>query len=113
VLKHALPKNGLLSVATLTAEFQTDSGSNVSTITVCWELHEMGFHQWRLLRGGQLIIMAGTEQMEWHSTHGNHVLIRWLRRGWLTFYMLLTNSFFTTYFLTYFVCNVSATVSYD
>ena len=30
-------------------------------------------HQWRLLRGEQLIIMAGTEQMEWHQTPGNHV----------------------------------------
>uniref|UniRef100_A0A8C8ING2 Phosphorylase b kinase regulatory subunit n=1 Tax=Oncorhynchus tshawytscha TaxID=74940 RepID=A0A8C8ING2_ONCTS len=27
---------------------------------------------WRVLRGGWLIIMAKTEQMEWHQTHGNH-----------------------------------------
>ena len=33
-----------LSVATLTTEFQTASESNVSTRTVCRELHEMGFH---------------------------------------------------------------------
>ena len=26
-----------------------------------------------LLRGGRLIIMSGTEQMEWHQTHGNHI----------------------------------------
>ena len=25
--------------------------------------------QWRLLRGGRLIIMAGTESMEWNKTH--------------------------------------------
>jgi hypothetical protein len=25
--------------------------------------------QWRLLRGGWFIIMAGMEQMEWHETH--------------------------------------------
>ena len=31
-------------VATLTTKFQTASGSNVITRTVCWELHEMGFH---------------------------------------------------------------------
>jgi hypothetical protein len=31
-----------------------------------------GSDQWRLLRGGRLIIMAGTAQMEWHQTHGNH-----------------------------------------
>ena len=30
--------------------------------------------QWRLLRGGRLIIMPGLEQMEWHQTHGNYVL---------------------------------------
>ena len=29
--------------------------------------------QWRLLRGGQLIIMSGMALMEWHQTHGNHV----------------------------------------
>ena len=29
--------------------------------------------QWRLLRGERLIILAGTERMEWHQTHGNHV----------------------------------------
>ena len=27
----------------------------------------------RLLRGGRLIIMARTKQMEWHQTHRNHV----------------------------------------
>jgi hypothetical protein len=27
----------------------------------------------RLLRGERLIIMAGTAQMEWHQTPGNHV----------------------------------------
>jgi hypothetical protein len=37
-------KNPLSSFATLTTEFQTTSGSNVSTITVCWEHHEMSFH---------------------------------------------------------------------
>ena len=30
-------------------------------------------HQCRLLRGEQLIIMAGTEQMEWQQTPENHV----------------------------------------
>ena len=37
-------KNRLSSVSTLTTEFQTGSGSNVSTRTVRWELQEMGFH---------------------------------------------------------------------
>ena len=43
VLKHVAQKNRLL-VATLTTEFQTDFGNNVSTSTVRRELHEMGFH---------------------------------------------------------------------
>jgi hypothetical protein len=44
VLKRIAHKNHLSSVATLTTELQNASGSNVSTITVRWELHEMGFH---------------------------------------------------------------------
>jgi hypothetical protein len=44
VLKLLTHKNGLSSVASLTTEYQTASGSNISTITVCPELHEMGFH---------------------------------------------------------------------
>ena len=34
----------LTRIATLTTEFQTASGSNVSTRTVSWGLHEKGFH---------------------------------------------------------------------
>jgi hypothetical protein len=33
----------------------------------------LGRCQRRLLRGGQHVIMAGTEQMKCHQTHGNHV----------------------------------------
>uniref|UniRef100_UPI00358F9E42 uncharacterized protein isoform X2 n=1 Tax=Myxine glutinosa TaxID=7769 RepID=UPI00358F9E42 len=44
VLKRVSRKNRLSTVATLTTEFQTASGSNVSTKTVRRELHEMGFH---------------------------------------------------------------------
>ena len=44
VLKCAARKNRLSSVAKLTTEFQTASGSNVSTRTVCGKRHEMGFH---------------------------------------------------------------------
>jgi hypothetical protein len=29
--------------------------------------------QWKLLRGRRLVILAATEQKEWHQTHGNHV----------------------------------------
>ena len=44
MLKRLALKNLLSSIATLTTEFQTASGSDVSTITVRRELHEMGFH---------------------------------------------------------------------
>ena len=44
VLKLIVGRNRLFSVATLTTEYQTASGRNVSTRTVHWELHETGFH---------------------------------------------------------------------
>ena len=44
VLKRITRKNHLSSVATLTTEIQTASGSNVSTRTVLRVLNEMGFH---------------------------------------------------------------------
>jgi transposase len=44
VLKRVACKNRLSSIATLTTEFQTASGNNVSTRTVRRELHEMCFH---------------------------------------------------------------------
>ena len=60
VMKSVTRKNHLSSVATLTTEFQTASGSNVSTITVRLELHEMGFHgcfSW--FRPGPLVPVKG------------------------------------------------------
>jgi transposase len=44
VLKCVACKKRLSSVAILTTAFQTASGSNVSTITVRWELQEMGLY---------------------------------------------------------------------
>uniref|UniRef100_A0A674CR33 Protein N-terminal glutamine amidohydrolase n=1 Tax=Salmo trutta TaxID=8032 RepID=A0A674CR33_SALTR len=41
LMKH---KNCLSSIVTLTTEFQTASGSNVSTITVRHDLHKIVFH---------------------------------------------------------------------
>ena len=43
-LKHVECKNRLSSIRTLTIEFQTAPGSNVSIITVLRELNEIGFH---------------------------------------------------------------------
>ena len=49
MLKCVAHKNRLSLVATLTTEFQTASGSNVSTITVRWELYYMGHRRhWTL-----------------------------------------------------------------
>ena len=44
MLKRVAWKNHLASVATLTTEFQTASGSNVGENTIRRELHGMGFH---------------------------------------------------------------------
>ena len=44
MLKRVAFKNRLSSVATPNTTLQTASGSSVSTRTVRWELHEMGFH---------------------------------------------------------------------
>ena len=44
VLKHVTRKKHLSSGVTLTTEFQTASGSNVSTRTVHQHCHKMGFH---------------------------------------------------------------------
>ncbi|XP_076324347.1 uncharacterized protein LOC143232607 [Tachypleus tridentatus] len=44
VLKRVARKNRLPTIATLTTEFQTASGNNVSIRIILQELHEMGFH---------------------------------------------------------------------
>lgn len=46
VLKHVLRKHRLSSIASFTTEFQTASGSSISTQTAHRELHEMSFHGW-------------------------------------------------------------------
>jgi hypothetical protein len=43
-MKCVVRKNPLTSVETLTTEFYTASGCNVSTRTVRLELHKIGFH---------------------------------------------------------------------
>jgi hypothetical protein len=43
MLKRVVYINHLSSAATLTTELQTAPGLNVSTITISWELLEMGF----------------------------------------------------------------------
>ena len=64
VLKHVARKNRLSSVATLTAEFQTASGSNVSTRTVHLEFHEMGFHGQAATHKAKIIMHNAKRMLE-------------------------------------------------
>ena len=65
VMKCVEHKNHLSSVATLTAEFQTASGSNVSTITVCQELHEMGFYGRAAAHKPKITMCNAKLRLEW------------------------------------------------
>ncbi|WP_423784273.1 hypothetical protein, partial [Francisella tularensis] len=58
-------KNRLSSVATLTVEFQTSSRSNISTRTVCRELHEMGFHGRADTHKPKLTLCNAKCRLEW------------------------------------------------
>ena len=58
-------KNSLSSVKTLTAEFQTASGSNVSTRTVRRELHEMGFHGRAAAYKPKITMRDAKHRLEW------------------------------------------------
>jgi transposase len=57
-------ENHLFSVATLTTEFQTDSGSNVSTTTVHRELHEMSFHGRAATHTAKITLHNAKRQLE-------------------------------------------------
>ena len=67
----------LLSNKTVTQTIWFNSGLSTATVLCyCWLWKSQC--QWRLLRGGRLIITAGTERMECHQTpgnHGNHVIV--------------------------------------
>ena len=69
VLKDMAWKNRLLPVATLTTEFQTDSGSNVSTSTVCRELHKMGFHGQAVTHKPKIPKCNAKRRLEWCKAH--------------------------------------------
>ena len=70
-------KNRLSSVATLTTEFQTAPGSNFSTITVCWELHEMGFHGQAAAHKPKINIRSAKHQLEWCKACRHWSLDKW------------------------------------
>jgi hypothetical protein len=53
------------SVAILTTEFQTASGSNVSTIIVSRELYEIGFHGGAAAHKPKITLRNAKHRLEW------------------------------------------------
>ena len=75
VLKRVARKNRLSSVATLTTEIQTASGSNVSTITVRRGLHELGFYGRAAAHRPMYTMHNAKRRLEWckarHQLYSN------------------------------------------
>ena len=82
VLKHVAWKIRLLSVATLTTEFQFDSGSNVNTSTVRRELHEMGFHGRAAAYKPKITMCNAKRRLEWCKVHRHWTLEQWKHVLW-------------------------------
>jgi hypothetical protein len=72
----------LSSVATLTIEFQNDSGNNFSTITGHCELHEMGFHVRAAAYKPKITMPNVKRQLEWCKAHHHWTLEQWKRALW-------------------------------
>jgi hypothetical protein len=51
-----------------TTEFQTDSGSNISTIAVRREIGEMGFHGRAASHKPKITMHKAKRRLEWHKT---------------------------------------------
>jgi hypothetical protein len=77
VMKPISRTNRQSSVATLRPEFQTSSGSNVSTITVCQELHEMGFHGRAATHKPMITKCYAKRRLEWCNARHHWTLERW------------------------------------
>ena len=69
-------KNGLSSIATLTPDLLTASGSNVSTITVCRELQEMGFHGRAAAHKPKINMRNAKRWLEWCKAHRYWTLVQ-------------------------------------
>jgi hypothetical protein len=69
VLKLITLKNCLSLVATRPTDFQTASGSNVSTITVRQELNEMGFHGRAAAHKPKIPMRNAKCRLEWCKAH--------------------------------------------
>ena len=78
-------RNCLSSVATLTTEFQTASGSNISQITVSRELHEMGFHGRAAAHKPKITMRNAKRLPEWCKARRHwtleHLAVRWTNLG--------------------------------
>ena len=66
-----------IAVATLTTKFQTASGSNVSTTTVCRALHEMGFHGRAAADKPKITMHNAKRRLEWCKAHRHWTLEQW------------------------------------
>jgi hypothetical protein len=77
VLKCIARKNNLSSFATLTTEFQTAPGSNVSTITVHLELHEMDFHGRAAAHKPKITMPNPKRWLKWFNVHHHWTLEKW------------------------------------
>ena len=82
MLKRVAQENRLSTVATLTTEFQTDSGSNVSTSTVRQELHEMGFHGRAAAHKSKITMCNAKRRLEWCKVHRHWTLEQWKHVIW-------------------------------
>ena len=82
MLKRVARKNHLSSVATLTTEFQTASGSNVSTLTVCLKLHEMGFHGRAASHKHNITMRDAKLRLEWCKARRHWDLEQWKHVLW-------------------------------
>ena len=77
MLKHIACKNLLSWVARLTTEVQTASGSNVSTRTVCREVHEMGFHGRAAPHKPKITVRNAKCRLEWCQARCHWTLEQW------------------------------------
>jgi arginine repressor len=79
VLKSVVHKTPLSSVETLTTEFRTASGSNVSTRTVSRELHEMVSMAEQIAHKPKITTCNDKRRLEWCKAHGHRTLEKWKR----------------------------------
>ena len=82
VLKRVACKHWLSTVATLTTEFQTASGRNVSTGAVCRELHEMCFHGRAAADKPKITMCNAKCRLDWCKAHRHWTLEQWKHVLW-------------------------------